>query len=55
MRILGKRIVKGVGFLRILPTDEDDLWYLYNLVSIGDIIRTSTHRKIVRESINSKS
>jgi len=51
MKILGRRIIKGVGFLRLVPTDEDDFWYLYNLLAIGDIIRTTTHRKIVRECI----
>lgn len=52
MKILGRRIIKGVGFLRLVPTDEDDFWYLYNLLAVGDIIRTTTHRKIVRECIN---
>lgn len=35
-----------------MPTHDDDFWHLYNLVQIGDIIKTSTYRKIVREGNN---
>lgn len=48
MKILGRRISKGVGFLRLMPTDDEDFWYLYNLIAIGDLIQTRTHRKIIR-------
>ena len=51
MRILSQRIYKGVGFLRVLPVDEDDFWHLYNLITIGDLVKTSTYRKIVKEGI----
>lgn len=53
MRILSQRIYKGVGFLRVLPVDEDDFWHLYNLITIGDLVKTSTYRKIVKEGIKS--
>jgi protein pelota len=50
MRLLKKRIShKGIGFIHLIPTEEDDFWYIYNLLSVGDIIKTSTFRKIVRE------
>ena len=55
MRILSQRIYKGVGFLRVLPVDEDDFWHLYNLITIGDLVKTSTYRKIVKEGIISYS
>ena len=51
MRILSQRIYKGVGFLRVLPVDEDDFWHLYNLITIGDLVKTSTYRKIVKEGM----
>lgn len=56
MKILKKRIHigKGSGFLHVMPVEEDDLWHLYNLIQIGDIVKTSTQRKIVRESIGFK-
>jgi protein pelota len=53
MRILKKRInSKGIGFLHLIPTEEDDFWHLYNLIQIGDLVKTSTYRKLVREGIN---
>jgi protein pelota len=51
MRLLKKRInyQKGIGFLHLIPTEEDDFWHIYNLIAVGDIIKTSTFRKVVRE------
>lgn len=55
MKILKKRInfSKGIGFLFVMPVEEDDYWHLYNIIQIGDIIKTSTYRKISKESITS--
>lgn len=34
----------------VVPTDDEDLWHIYNLIQVGDCIRMSTVRKIVREN-----
>lgn len=32
------------------PDTPEDLWHAYNLLQIGDLIRCTTHRKVVKES-----
>ena len=31
-----------------MPTDEEDLWHLYNLIQEGDCIRMRTFRKVTK-------
>ena len=50
MRIIKKYISKGEGYLILAPTEEEDYWHIYNLVSVGDVVRSGTFRKITRES-----
>jgi len=33
-----------------VPTDDEDLWHIYNLIQRGDHIRMKTTRKIVDDS-----
>ena len=33
-----------------LDTNTDDVWNLYNLISIGDLITGTCHRKVQKES-----
>lgn len=40
----------GDGFLLLRPDTPEDLWHLYNLCQVGDEIRCSTFRKVVKES-----
>ena len=58
MRIENNRIVEstGVGSITIIPEDEEDIWEMwscaihltcsYNLLSVGDVIRSKTVRKV---------
>lgn len=32
MKILKRKIIKGEGFVHLIPTEEEDLWHIYNLV-----------------------
>lgn len=50
MRILKRKIIKGQGFVHMIPTEEEDLWHIYNLIQEGDQIKSQTTRKIVSVS-----
>lgn len=51
MKILSKRIEKnGSGEIKIQVDKEDDVYYLYNIISIDDVIRSTSTRNIIHES-----
>lgn len=45
MKLLQKDINKENSGYMIFSTEEsDDMWHLYNLISIGDLVSTTTER-----------
>ena len=46
MRIIKESIVRGKGFFSVVCDTVDDLWVIYNLVTVGDVVASSTHRKV---------
>lgn len=51
MRILKRDTPIGSnGFLHLIPDDEEDLFYIYNLLVVGDAIKAKSFRKIVSVS-----
>lgn len=52
MRIERKSIKKawGEGYVTLVPTGDEDLWHIYNLIQKGDHIRMKTRRKIIDDS-----
>jgi protein pelota len=52
MKLLKKQISAkdGSGMVLIRPDTSEDLWHAYNLLQIGDLVRCTTVRKIVKES-----
>jgi protein pelota len=46
MRINQEAIVKGGGHISMTPDSVDDLWLLYNLICVDDLVRCSTFRKL---------
>jgi protein pelota len=51
MRIIKRAIDRfGNGAVVLVPTDEEDLWHLYNIISRGDAIRAGTFRKVKNET-----
>lgn len=40
----------GSGMVLLRPDTPEDLWHAYNLLQDGDLVRCTTHRKVVKES-----
>ncbi len=47
MKILETNLKKGI--VKVLPEDLDDLWHLYNIISIGDRVYAYTSREVKPE------
>ena len=52
MKLLKKQISHkdGGGMVFLQPETAEDLWHAYNLVQVGDEVRCTTVRKVVKES-----
>ncbi len=48
MKVLGRDM--RAGRVKVRVETEDDLWHLYNLVEIGDMVVASTHRREEKKS-----
>ncbi|CDZ96995.1 Meiotic cell division protein Pelota/DOM34 [Phaffia rhodozyma] len=47
MKLLKKQIEKdGSGYIRLQPEDDEDMWHIYNLVSVGDEVRAQAVRRV---------
>lgn len=51
MRILKIGIHNRSGFIHVVPTDDEDLWHIYNLIAVGDNVKSSTFRKVTKEGV----
>ncbi|CAJ0942829.1 unnamed protein product, partial [Mesorhabditis belari] len=40
----------GPGFVTLLPDEAEDMWHIYNLIRVGDIVQSQTIRKVINES-----
>ena len=43
MKILGR--YPSTGEMKVLPETDDDIWHLYNVICVGDIVTASTTRR----------
>ena len=51
MKILHRSIQKdGRGEIKLQPQEPDDIWHLYHLLAVGDLLTASTYRKLVSTS-----
>jgi len=40
----------GGGCLVLIPEESEDMWHIYNLIMVGDCVKSSTIRKVTTES-----
>ncbi len=50
MKLINKQISKDGGRVSLIAEDSEDLWTVYNLISVGDSVRSTTIRKVASES-----
>jgi len=51
MKLYGKELEKdGTGTVHIETEDTEDLWHLFNLITVGDRLRCRTQRKVQNEN-----
>lgn len=51
MKLQRRSIEKdGSGSVVVVPSEAEDLWHCYNLISVGDQITATTIRRIQKES-----
>uniref|UniRef100_A0A7S0G2C7 Protein pelota homolog n=1 Tax=Rhodosorus marinus TaxID=101924 RepID=A0A7S0G2C7_9RHOD len=51
MKIVHKSIAKdGRGTVKLIATEAEDLWHLYNLIDVGNFVKATTIRKVQRET-----
>mmetsp|Transcript_7038 Transcript_7038/g.21438 ORF Transcript_7038/g.21438 Transcript_7038/m.21438 type:complete len:394 (-) Transcript_7038:513-1694(-) len=56
MKQLSKTIDKnGEGSVKLMATEEEDMWHLYNLISVGNVVKASTIRKVQRQTATGSS
>ncbi|KDN50948.1 hypothetical protein RSAG8_00577, partial [Rhizoctonia solani AG-8 WAC10335] len=47
MQLIGRRIDKdGVGYVTLVPQDDEDMWHIYNLIQEGDQVRAAAVRRV---------
>lgn len=51
MKLIRREIDKyGTGYIRLVAEQAEDMWHAFNLVAVGDSLRSSTIRKVQTES-----
>lgn len=51
MKLLFRNIdKKGTGTVQLIAEEAEDMWHAYNLISIGDYLRSTTIRRVINES-----
>ncbi|XP_054712232.1 protein pelota-like [Uloborus diversus] len=51
MKLLHKYVEKdGSGSVTLMPEEAEDMWHAYNLIAVGDSLRSTTIRKVTTES-----
>ncbi|CAI5742276.1 unnamed protein product [Hyaloperonospora brassicae] len=53
MKLLKKQISEkdGAGSVVLRAEDPEDMWHTYNLIHVGDSVKTTTMRKVGKEGV----
>ncbi|KDQ20760.1 hypothetical protein BOTBODRAFT_124577 [Botryobasidium botryosum FD-172 SS1] len=47
MKLVGKHVDRdGVGYVKLRPEEDEDMWHVYNLISEGDEVRAPAIRRV---------
>ncbi|KAF5269691.1 hypothetical protein FQA39_LY08614 [Lamprigera yunnana] len=55
MKLDYKNVDKGEGTIGLTPEEPEDMWHAYNLIAEGDMVRSTTIRKVQSESATGSS
>ena len=57
MKLLQREISEkdGEGEVKLRGEEPEDMWHVFNLMEKGDLVRTSTYRKVVKEGASGTS
>ncbi|CAJ0640236.1 13362_t:CDS:2 [Entrophospora sp. SA101] len=51
MKLIGKHIEKDrSGCVTLCPEEMEDMWHVYNLITVGDKLKATTLRRVQREN-----
>lgn len=51
MKLIKKYIDRNhMGFVQLQPEENEDMWHLFNIIVVGDIITASTLRKVKKDT-----
>ena len=51
MKLINRNIDKKMsGSVTLIAEEAEDMWHAYNLISVGDYLRSTTIRRVVNES-----
>ncbi|KAL7680898.1 putative 50S ribosomal protein L30e [Plasmopara halstedii] len=53
MKLLKKQISEkdSAGFVILRAEEPEDMWHIYNLIHVSDLVKTTTIRKVVKEGV----
>ncbi|KAF8505640.1 pelota [Russula emetica] len=55
MKIVGRHIIKGSGYVKVRPEEDEDMWHLYNLIRERDNVRAPAIRRVQSVSATGSS
>ena len=54
MRVLAQQRAHAAGTTTVIPEEADDVWALYNIITVGDLVKSVTTRKVSSKKVGGK-